>query len=332
MNKSKREKLLQKLKEGILSKEEEKELWRIKGIGQIDPFDDGEPVLENYNNLEGPFGMEESLSRIVRYQANRVGRKKKFYRMYLSVASVAAVFLMYAGFILFREKLMPNATPEFVLMEVPNGSIKRLVLPDSSVATLSSGTVLRYPKSFAKNERAIYLDQGEAFFEVIKNPNKRFRVQSGELQTIALGTSFTVQYDPKLKREKVKLYSGKVSVESVRKINEDTKEGAVILTPGKAYEYLEGEVVLSDFDNNRENPISQGLHFEDVPFEEAIYRISSWYGISLTFDRNNIKSDHINGNFNNKKLEDIFYILTHTQNLQIKKTDSLTYEIMMSRK
>ncbi len=332
MNKRKREDLLKKLKAGILSKEEEQELWRIKGMGQIDAFDDGELDLEKYSHLEGPPGMEESLSRIVSYQENRVRRKKQVHRVYLSVASVAAVLLMYAGFILFRDKLTTKEFSEFVCMEVPKGTIKRLILPDSSVATLSSGTILRYPKSFTKNERTIYLDQGEAFFEVIKNPAKPFRVQSGALQTIALGTSFTVQFDPVLKREKVKLYSGKVSVEAVRKIKEETEVGSVVLSPGKAYEYIAGEVVLSDFDQNQQNPIAEGLYFEDVPFEEAIYRISSWYGISLTFDRRKIQSDHINGNFNNKKLEDIFYILTHTQNLQIIKTDSLTYEIMMSRK
>jgi len=326
MDNYRKKELLQKLKDGTLTREDERELWSFDNDeGGIEPFDDGEPDLDLYSDLEGPSGMEESLARISAYQAQRVSHKKQLNTVYRIAASMAAVFLLYFGFTKFSNQLFVEDLPAYVTIEVNKGMVRSVALPDGSVATVSPGSVLRYPEEFAKDERKVYLDRGEAFFEVAKNPEKPFRVEAGELQTTALGTSFTVQYDPLRQREKVNLYTGRVSVEAVKG---ETNISAVELTPGKAYEYIAGEVILSDFNNKNGNPIAKGLHFEDVPFEEAMYRISVWYGLNLTVDSKNNKMENIYGNFTNKKIEDIFFFLSGTHDIEFTKTDSLTYKIV----
>jgi ferric-dicitrate binding protein FerR (iron transport regulator) len=64
-------------------------------------------------------------------------------------------------------------------------------LPDGSRAYLNKGTEIAYSKAF-KNQRAVELT-GEAFFEVMSDPQNPFTVRSGEIIVSVLGTSFNVK-------------------------------------------------------------------------------------------------------------------------------------------
>lgn len=330
MDNNRRKELLKKFEKGTLSQEEKRELWSMNEYGETEhSFEDGAFDLDMSDEVESSPEMEASLERYKASHAKRLSRKRQIRTMYRVAASMAAVFLLYFGFTKFGDRLFFKDTMTYVTVEVSHGDVRTLVLPDSSIVTLSPGSVLRYPQTFAKNERRIFLDKGEAFFDVAKDAAHPFRVVSGELQTTALGTSFTVQFDPATGREKVNLYTGKVAVEPVK---EEANIAPVELTPGEAFEYLAGEVILSGFNSDHGNPIAKGLDFEDVPFEEAMYRIGVWYGISITFDRKNTGMENIYGNFKNKKIEDIFSILSRTHDLEFTKTDSLTYKIMRAKK
>src|SRR5690606_34780749 len=117
-----------------------------------------EPDLDLYSDLEGPSGMEESLARISAYQAQRVSHKKQLNTVYRIAASMAAVFLLYFGFTKFSNQLFVEDLPAYVTIEVNKGMVRSVALPDGSVATVSPGSVLRYPEEFAKDERKVYLD------------------------------------------------------------------------------------------------------------------------------------------------------------------------------
>lgn len=317
--------MLRKMADGTAVPNDKMQLPGVDEQGWTDhPLDEDVPDLEVLDQMEAPPEAEASLARYKTAHAERVRRERQHLTMYRVAAGMAAVFLLYFSFAKFGGQFFHERVPAFVTVEVPLGSIKQVVLPDSSLATVSPGSVLRYPKNFGKGERKVHLDKGEAFFEVAKNPEKPFRVASGELQTTALGTSFTVQYDPVARREKINLYTGKVSVEAT---TENPNVSAVVLTPGKAYEYRAGKVILSDFTANQGNPVAKGLVFDEVPFAEAIYRIGAWHGISVELEIKDLKYKKISGNFNNKGIEDILSILSFTYQFQFAKTDSLTYKI-----
>ena len=70
------------------------------------------------------------------------------------------------------------------------GEQKTITLPDGSIALLntSSAIELRY----SKDRRVIYLAQGEAHFDVVKNPDVPFEVHAGQGLVRAVGTAFGV--------------------------------------------------------------------------------------------------------------------------------------------
>lgn len=92
------------------------------------------------------------------------------------------------------------------------GQTSTVALADGSLITLDTDTVLRTRET--RKQRLIYLDRGQAFFRVAKNPSRPFIVAAGGKTVTALGTVFDVRLDNK--KFQVTLIEGKVRVASPR--------------------------------------------------------------------------------------------------------------------
>ena len=99
----------------------------------------------------------------------------------------------------------------WITVTAGKGSVEKFVLPDSSTVWLNSATTLRYPSSF-EDTRKIMLEEGEAFFDVKRDPVRPFIVATAYVQTEVLGTSFSVKAYRSLPEVMVKVASGKVQV------------------------------------------------------------------------------------------------------------------------
>lgn len=64
-------------------------------------------------------------------------------------------------------------------------------LPDGSTVLLNEGSVLTYDSSFGKQYRTVHL-RGEAYFDVKKDADHPFIVESGKVRTKVLGTAFNI--------------------------------------------------------------------------------------------------------------------------------------------
>ena len=97
-------------------------------------------------------------------------------------------------------------------------------LPDGSRVFLNEGAHLKLQNDFEK-ERNVSL-KGEGFFDVLSDPNRPFRVNSGKVTVTVLGTSFNVRETEKSTVE-VFVESGKVRMDLP-----DLDEG-ITLGPGQ---------------------------------------------------------------------------------------------------
>ncbi len=73
------------------------------------------------------------------------------------------------------------------------GELRVAALPDGSSATLSSDS--RIVVAMSRSERRIELEQGEAFFNVARDPARPFTVEAGGRRVTAVGTRFDVRRD-----------------------------------------------------------------------------------------------------------------------------------------
>lgn len=75
----------------------------------------------------------------------------------------------------------------------PKGEIRRIVLPDDSIATLGPESAIAV--NFEKERREVRLLAGMCFFEVARDLNRPFSVACADLRATALGTAFDVSND-----------------------------------------------------------------------------------------------------------------------------------------
>lgn len=119
--------------------------------------------------------------------APRVLRRRSRLPRYLGIAaSLALAVSLGWGWIQY-------AKVEQAAYSTPLGSVRTVLLPDGSQATLGSDS--RIQVVLSRGERHIDLQQGEAYFEVSKDPRRPFVVVAGERQVVAVGTRFAVRRD-----------------------------------------------------------------------------------------------------------------------------------------
>lgn len=91
-------------------------------------------------------------------------------------------------------------------------AIRKVILPDSSVVMLNRSGSLYYNMPFDKSVREVFLDAGEAFFDVKKNTGHPFVVYANKTATTVLGTSFNIRITKSVSTVKIVVKSGKVKV------------------------------------------------------------------------------------------------------------------------
>jgi len=132
-------------------------------------------------------------------------------------ASIALIVLLGAGFYFLdsnsgakQEIQAPIAIDYY---ESGRGERKQMLLPDGSVVYLNSDTKLGVAKiAFNNEKREVWLEEGEAFFEVAKNPEKPFIVHTHNLETTVKGTSFNIKAYKELDESSVSVRDGRVEV------------------------------------------------------------------------------------------------------------------------
>ena len=82
---------------------------------------------------------------------------------------------------------------EYNSLQTPKGLKYKLILSDGTAVWLNSETKFKYPVNFITETREVFVEEGEAFFEVAKNKEKPFIVNFNEKKIRVLGTEFNVK-------------------------------------------------------------------------------------------------------------------------------------------
>jgi ferric-dicitrate binding protein FerR (iron transport regulator) len=210
-------------------------------------------------------------------------RKPRLLKMWFGMA--AAVVLLFAfGFALFSSKSTPEEAPVAQVAQVPlltkttaRGQRKLVVLPDGSRVTLNADSRIEYSPDF-KTNRVIQLE-GEAFFDVVKDPAHPFSVISHHLTTTALGTSFNIKAYGEDAPIQVTLATGKVKVEDNMPLTP-----AIMMDPGEGVHFdpKTSSILKSKVDLKGALSWQEGiLHFEKVPFDDILTELERWYGVQF---------------------------------------------------
>ncbi|NOY96557.1 MAG: FecR family protein [Chlorobi bacterium] len=141
---------------------------------------------------------------------------KPAWKIYSELIKIAAVFVfaLFLGGTVFYFIDKNNYQPQTVEYVAPLGSRSFLKMPDGTKIWLNAGTKIQYQNNYGVDNRKITLI-GEAFFNVAKNKNLPFIVQTSAINITALGTKFNVKAYAEENSIETTLIEGSVKLESL---------------------------------------------------------------------------------------------------------------------
>ncbi len=205
------------------------------------------------------------------------------------------------------DKQAMAADPSKLILELatPLGGIYQITLPDGTKVWLNAGSSLKYPMSFAKNERRVRLE-GEAFFEVTKDSARPFKVLSKGQEIEVLGTAFNVNAYPDNTAIKTTLVKGKVKLSNNNRYSE-----AIYLLPGQqSTNTNNGKIQLANVDTAPFTAWKEGLfYFDETPLSDALQQIGRWYNVEVKY-KGEVPQTHFYGRIKRSKpLRDVLDVL-----------------------
>ncbi|MCG6190908.1 FecR family protein [Maribellus maritimus] len=235
------------------------------------------------------------------------GKKISFYSRIKPVLKYAAIFIILTGFAIFwylNKHQQYGLSEEFKYTSVvaEKGQISKIILPDSSIVWLNSGTTLSYNNGYSVNNRDLFLN-GQAYLSVKKDRNNPLIVACNDLRVKVLGTKFDVSAYPGDDKINVVLESG--SIELLQAGNDEFK---YLLKPGEMAQYnarlkkiIIKNVETIDFTNWKEGY----LIFKDTPMADVIERLERKFNIEVTVKNKEVYKSIFNASFKDEKLKEI---------------------------
>ncbi len=189
---------------------------------------------------------------------------------------------------------------------------KAFTLSDKSIVTLNSVSKLTYARSFNRKERVVNLE-GEAFFDVSKNPKKPFVINVNNVAVKVLGTSFNIR-----------------STSDVTEIVVET--GLVKVTRGAAEYTLSPHQKLT-FKSNEAKPeistISNQLYqyyrtkifvCDRTSLQDLVNTLSDAYNVEITIANPILEQQQLNGKYpQTDAVKDILEVVAATLNARIEQ-------------
>lgn len=255
------------------------------------------------------------------------------------VAGMAACLLMIAGiYWYFSNKALPasnnNAYKAFMQetehksFEYNNNSDaeQHIVLSDGSEVVLEKNSRLTYAANFSSGKREVYLE-GNAFFNITRNPERPFIVYTQTIVTKVLGTSFYVKANTKAETARVVVKAGKVSVFK-RENFASTDAGSttlkgMVVTPNQQviYDILNAQMNKSLVEKPAlVNQTTYNFDFDDTPATEVFKTLQSAYGVPMLLDDEVLASCTISASLGNEPFYEKLRIIC--------KIINATYEVI----
>lgn len=176
-----------------------------------------EALEEAWHNTEAVYSLADKkgwtrLSETICAQTQRT-RTRQWQRLAIGIAAGIALGLFGLQHLMLTNRI-EQAIQEATLCYVTAHNSKGLfTLPDGTTVWLNGNSKLTLPSTFDDHQRYVQLE-GEAFFDVKKNPKQPFIVDLGTRQIEVLGTAFDVKNYADLDYQEIVLVRGSIHIHS----------------------------------------------------------------------------------------------------------------------
>lgn len=213
---------------------------------------------------------------------------------------------------------------------VPVGGIYAVRLSDGTTVWLNSKSSLKYPVKFSGNTRDVTLE-GEAYFEVSKNPHSPFTVKTKSGNITVLGTHFNVSAYQDDKNFETTLAEGKVKISQISKAEENE---SVVLKPGQQARVRNQALRVVEVDPFVYSAWKDGkFYFENENLKNILDKMERWYNFNVEFKQKSLEQIKFTGIvLKNQPIDQFLDIISKTSNVKYKIIKhNQTYEVTISK-
>ncbi|WP_062098384.1 FecR domain-containing protein [Caulobacter sp. CCH5-E12] len=252
---------------------------------------------------------EERLRRLPALKGALVGERPGSHNrrwMWPAAAALAACLVAVA--------VLPRlvAPPRVVSTEI--GGRETVPLPDGSRVELNTSTKLRV--SVSSDARSVWLDHGEAFFDVAHDAAHPFVVHAGPRTITVLGTKFSVRRDGD--RVQVAVLEGRVRLDSTT-----GPRAQAMVTRGDVAMASAASILVAP---NAPEKVSEALawrtgrlKFLESPLKDVAAEFNRYNQTKLVITDAQAEETRIGGNFAADNVEDFAELLRNAYGFEVKK-------------
>jgi len=244
----------------------------------------------------------------------------RFVPVFLKVAALILILMGTAAVIYFQMNRKPSS--EIVQVNTDNETNTLIkTLNDGSVIYIAHNSSFSFPKEFENNSRNVEL-KGEAFFDIVSNPEKPFIIETDEALVEVLGTAFNVKTHNG-KAFELFVDRGKVKVT----LKKDPSHSQMVVA-GEKISAVQNSLIKSKSSMDRSNIwYKQNMHFKDESLQNIINVLNRNFNTTFAVAEKKTGNRKLTVTFNNETAETMTELICLTLNL---KSQNINGSVVLS--
>lgn len=261
--------------------------------------------------------------------------KRNFVVWYRIAAIIAFCIVSFAVYQTFLSDKVANKDDmtDWKVLQTPKKGRSKIFLEDGTQVTLNSGTQLKYPAFFNGKNRNVYLN-GEAFFDVKKDPEHPFIIHTQHMSIKVLGTAFDVKVYENDSFIETTLVRGLIQITL-----KDKPAEKIILKPNEKFNLADKTCVnytitpltyynSKDSINNSAIEtawLNDKLIFKNQTFVSIARDAERKYGVEIRFKDEQKKGYTFTGRFEKESIDELLNALRYIEKFNYKKEGNIIY-------
>ncbi len=213
--------------------------------------------------------------------------------------------------------LLTNNRQENLLSKTNNDARSTLVttLQDGSVVYLNSKTSLYYPESFTGKERRVRIE-GDALFDISKEPQRPFYIETGPVVVKVLGTTFRIRTSGNESSFQLSVDQGTVEV------TEKNSGNALRVQTGEMVSLESGTLKRSAAGLSQPD-FTGRMRFKDERLDNILKVINHVSGIPISISDKALGDETLTVTFNNDSVDHMIDLICVAMNLKCTKKENI---------
>lgn len=275
---------------------------------------DQNPSGEKWDSVKGWKNLHEKLDSEGLLEAHSVPPERFTFTPFLKIAASLLLILAIGIPALYFGVIREKEAGEIAHYLASEG-VATVDLPDGSRVYLNKGAEINYPRSF-KNNRDVELS-GEAFFEVMSDPQNPFSVHTGEMVVTVMGTSFNVKELNHASDAEIYVKTGLV------KVSLDNSDQIIYLEPEQCGVVVNGTLSSKIIeDPNYISWKTKDFKFINSSLADVLNELEESYHVTIQTEDVDISDLKITTTYNGLSINAILETIATAFNLNVRQKDN----------